>query len=693
MKKTVLIIAILVIQGSMYSQKPGKTNVDTTLQFEEVVITGTRTERSIKDIPAQVEVIKVDEIENYPVNNIDDILRAAANVYVNRSWGIFSKNSAVTMRGLMGSDRTLVLIDGVPKNKLAGGPVNWHNVNPGIVESIEILKGPASALYGNNAMGGVINIITKKPKKKLAGSVKGFAGTYNTYGSSANVMGSNIENGKGFYWDINGFYRQGDGYIFEPAEEFDSTDVETYLQEYGGGSKIGYQLNKDHSVEMVYDYYDELRGDGREVYEDGGSYNAFLTQQIRGIYKGKVQKSNIKLSTYWLREDYDRQKESLNRYAEYKLADNNTIKNDKGVWLTWSNEIFKNNRFTLGGEVKSGDVEGEEIYRTTPDIIEYEGTLDVYALFIQDEISLFNNKVKIVAGIRNDIVEFHDGWQEVQDPTKVTGFQDDTYEEFGTNSWNAISPKIALQYNFNNTTNAYVSYSTGFKPPKIDDLCKSGKIRKGFRLANPELEPEKIYNYELGFKKQFQNKLSINTAVYYSRGHNFHYLVGTGDSVDTGGSSLKAVLQRENVTDVEITGAELSLRYKYNKNIHFDANYAYNHSIILNYHTKEDNPTKDLEGLYMVEVSPHIFYAGITWNNKILKTGINCHYTDEQYVDDENNQLIEDYFIVNLKLSKTFMEHYTLWFGANNIFDVEFIDRKNRLSPGRFIVGGFQFNF
>lgn len=694
MKKILLTIGLIGLLGSgLFAQKADSSAIDTTLAIDEVVITATRTERSIKDIPAQVEVINVEELESYPINNIDNILRAAANVYVNRSWGIFSKNSSVTMRGLAGSDRTLILIDGVPKNKLAGGAINWHNINPDIVEKIEIIKGPASALYGTNAMGGVINIITKRPKEKISGSIKAFGGTYNTMGSSVNVMGSEIKNNKGLYWDVNGFYRQGDGYIFEPAEALDETDVENYLKEYGGGTKIGYQFNKNHNYEVIYDYYDEKRGAGREVFLEDGSYDAALTQQVRSVYSGKINQSKIKFLMSYMQEDYEKQKESLNRYGEYKLIDANTTKKDKGAWLAWSNELIKNNYFTVGGELKIGDVVGNEIYRTSPDVINYEGALEVYALFLQDEIRLMQNKFKVIAGLRGDLIRFGDGWQQVDNPTKNTGFAESFYEEFKTNEWNALSPKLAIQYNFTPATSAYISYATGFKPPKIDDLCKSGKIRKGFRLANPDLEPEKLSNYELGFEKRFKSNLTINFATYYSRGKNFHYLVGNGDSIDTGGSSLKPILRRENVTEVEIKGVELSLKYRYNKNLHFDLNYAYNHSFILDYDIQEDNPAKDLTGFYMVEVSPHIFYAGMTWKNKYLHSGINCHYTDNQYVDDENTQLLEDYFLVNVRFSKPFMKHFKVWFDVQNIFDIEFIDRKNRLSPGRFIVGGFQYRF
>ncbi len=692
MKRAVSAIVFLFIFSYGFCQPEDTLHGNTSaILIDEVIVTATRTDRKLKDIPGQAELIKSKDIDNFPVNNIDDILKTVANVYVNRSWGIFSKNSSVTMRGLESSDRTLVMIDGVPKNKLSGGPVNWHSINPDNIERIEVIKGPASTLYGNNAMGGVINIITKKPSSGLEGSVKAFGGRYNTFGGSVNLMGSEIKDSKGFYWDFNAIYRKGDGYIFELPENADETDVATYLQEYGAGTKLGYQLNKANSIELIYDYYNELRGAGRQIFEEAGSYDKFLTNSVKARYNGDYKNSKLRALVYYQYEDYCNQKEAMNDYNEYKLSDANTDKSDKGTWITWSKIFFKHHYVSFGGEIKFGDVLGDEIYRTSPDIINYNGKMGNYALFVQDEMNFFSDRLKIIFGLRNDLITFISGEQQITDPSKATGFTESFYENFAPNQWNAVSPKLAVQYSLNKSSSVYVSYATGIKPPKLDDLCKSGKINKGFRLANPELKPETLTNYEIGYNAGYFDKLFINTAVYYSVGEDFQYLVGTGDSIDTGGSSLKPVLYRENVSKVGIKGAELSINYKISRKVSFNASYAYNNSRILEYSADSSNTLKDLSGLYVVEVSPHLFYAGLNWNNKYFSANLNCNYTGEQWADDENTDLIEDYFIVNMKISKQLKKKFSLYVDVQNLFDVEYIDRKGQISPGRFIIGGIKY--
>jgi len=691
MRIFILAILFVLIVTAGFSQENSTTFIK-DVEIDEVIITATRTKRKLIDIPARIDIINANTIKDHPANNIDDLLKTSANVYVNRSWGIFSKNSSVTMRGLESSQRTLVLVDGVPKNRLGGGSVNWHNINIDNIERIEVIKGPASSLYGNNAMGGVINLISKKPQEKLAGSISAFYGTYNSLGGSLNLLGSDIEKNKGFYWNLNGFYRKGDGYVYENLEFIDYTDVETFLKENGGGLKLGYQFSEDNSLEIVYDIYDEIRGAGTKVFTDDGSYEAFITNQVRAKYTDRINDADINAVVYYSSEDYHKLNESLNSYDEYKLLDSYSFKYDLGLYTTVSKELFKNNTITFGGEVKSGSVEGKELYRTSSDEIYFASKMDIGAVFIQDEIDLSNSNFKLIAGLRSDFVKFRDGYQSVNNPTKATGFNASFSEEFDSKNWYAISPKLALQYKLSNSSKIYTSYSVGFMPPKLKDLSQTGKIRKGFRMANPNLEPEYLTNYEIGYSNVFRGIVEFNSAIYYSHGDNFLYMTGTGDSIDTGGSSLKPVLVPENVAKVGIVGGEISIKAYLSKKLSINTSYSYNSSTILEFNNPSDAQHLDLEGKMLVEVSPHLFYAGLSYKNRLFNTNINCNYVDEQFFDTENTIVVQDYFIVNLRISKTLKRHYNLYLDIQNLFDNEYVDRKGRLSPGIFIVTGFKYN-
>lgn len=686
-----IIVLICMVSAASLAAQDRDTASGLRVTLDEVVVTATRTKRKLQDIPAQIQVINSGEIESFPASNIDDLLKMVANVNVNRSWGIFSKNSSVTMHGLPGSARVLILVDGVPKNKIAGGSVNWHNINPGNIDRIEIIKGPASALYGNNAMGGVINIVTKRPSKRLEGSLQALYGTYNSLGSSLNLSGNETKNDKGFYWDLNANYRKGDGYYLDPPDFLDPTDVKTYLKEYGGGTLVGYRFNKTDNLELSCDYYNEIRGAGLKIYLDDGSYESTITGQARLKYTGKIGKGAFTTLLYYADEDFYGQKESKNEFSEYRLLDSYTRKTDKGLWASWSDELLKNNIITAGAELKMGDIDGQDIYRTSTDLIQFRSKMDVLGIFIQDEISFFHGRLKAIAGLRNDLVKFHDGYQNIVQPTAITGFVKGFSEDFNKNSWYALSPKLALQYTVNANNKIYASVGNGFIPPDLKDLGQTGKIRKGFRLANPELKPENLTNYEIGHSLQIADKIGISTSVYYTDGRDFQYMIGTGDSIDTGGGTLKPVLKPENIARIGVAGAELSANYFATKDLSLNISYSYNNSRIMDFNKPAANTEQDLTGKFLLEVSPHQFYAGINYRIQSLTVNLNGNYAGKQWFDDENTILVDSYFLANFRVSKTIKNHVKIYLDIQNIFNSEVIDRKGQLSPGRFITGGVQY--
>ncbi|RLA92715.1 MAG: TonB-dependent receptor, partial [Deltaproteobacteria bacterium] len=158
-------VAILLFSHPFVGVAEEAKEMEEEVELEEVVVTATRHETPVEEVPASVTVITREQIEASSGMRVDDILRKYAGIDVRRPSGFLSHSATVSMRG-MGSmpGRTLVLLDGIPLNKADTGTVNWDLLRAEDIERIEIVRGPASALYGSNAMGGVINIITRKPE-------------------------------------------------------------------------------------------------------------------------------------------------------------------------------------------------------------------------------------------------------------------------------------------------------------------------------------------------------------------------------------------------------------------------------------------------------------------------------------------------------------------------------------------------
>ena len=172
-----MILLLFPIKG--YSQ-------DKVYKLEEVVVTATRTRKEPDKAPGSVTVIRESELRRLKIYALDEAIKWEAGLYAKRTKGLSDSIPSIQLRGLPGQDRTLILLDGIPINGGYSGLVDLNELSIEDVERIEVIRGPMSALYGGNSMGGVINIITKTPKKFYASASYGY-GTDNTYRYAINI--------------------------------------------------------------------------------------------------------------------------------------------------------------------------------------------------------------------------------------------------------------------------------------------------------------------------------------------------------------------------------------------------------------------------------------------------------------------------------------------------------------------------
>lgn len=661
---------------------------------DEVVITATKTSRTITSIPTRIEVISSRTIEMAQKTSIDNLLLYNSGINVSRPMGILDHKSIVSMRGLGGSEqsRTLVLIDGIPFNKADGGSVNWNLINPNNVEKIEISKGAVSSLYGGNAMGGVINIITKQIKDSLTGNVNINYGTYNTIGTNFNVS-DRISNtkGNGFYWGINGFYHKSDGYVSTPEEERDSTTIKQNMEEVSTGIKLGYDFNASNNIEFSFTYFDDFRGTGTKIYDkDGTCFNhTDYTNSIR--YKGKKGKLKWNTVAYYNFETFYRLSESIkNKHGQitYKTYDVSSDRTDLGLLFNSSIEISDNNLITAGIDIKKGQVDASDNYHTSTDIVINKGEMDIYSMYLQDELSFFDKKLLFIGGVRFDYTKFYEGVYNIENGTNATSILNSLINKnLDENSWNAISPKFSVQYRFNDKLRSYISYSRGFRPSVLDDLCRSGFISGGFKIANPNLEAEKLDNIELGIDYTLNN-LKVSTSLYASKGKDFMYYISTGDSIAMG-SRLKPIRKRANISEVEIFGAELDILYQINSNIRMFANYTYNHSEIKDFTTEFDT---NLSGMTLTYVPKNMISGGISWQNRFVNASANIKYLNTQYKNDINTEKIDPYSRLDIRFWKN-IKNLRLGLSIQNLTDEVHIESHGNNTMGRYISTDISYKF
>lgn len=695
MKKSRISIIIVWLLAFIVCKGQQSDSVSSSYILDEVVVTATKTETEIRDIPARINLLTGYQVKALPVQYTDEYLQYLPNVYVSRPFGIFSSKSTVTMRGLDGKEqgRTLVLLDGVPVNKADGGSVNWNLLTSGDIARIEVVKGPGSSLYGGNAMGGSVNIITRKPQKKLSGLAGLEYGTYNTIGGKLQLAGRlNDSVSKGFYWGLNGRYLQSDGYITQSEADQAANPYicKSNMKEWQAGVKVGYDFKPGNYTEIDFIRFNDRQGTGEKVYMTEGNTTDHDTYHLRGRYHGENTKSNWNASLFYFNEHYKK----VNEYMkdDYTLYDVLSKRIDLGGLFTYSRNLSSHHLLTTGIDLKQGSVDAYDMYYTSTDVVYNRGKINNLGIFAQDEISLLKDKLKVIAGLRYDYAHYFDGAFYIDDPSGETAFMDEYIDSAQTAfTWNALSPKLSAQYMFRGDNRLYVSYARGFRPSVLDDLCRSGRVRGGFKMANPELKPETLDNFELGGDVELPFKILFSASTYFSLGRDFIYYVNSGDSIDMG-FGPRPIYVPENITGVNIFGLELELTYDIVPGLRLMLNYSHNHSVISRYDPADPVSQTDLEGKYLVDVPADMFNFSATWMNRIVNASLAAKYNGKRWVNDQNvyDEIVDDdqypaYFTVDAKLWRDFK----MFYGAltvQNIFDTKYYDSKGAVCPGRFIT-------
>ncbi len=668
-----LIILLFTAIGTL-SQAEVKDTIRPSVDLHEIVITATKSERNKLEIPSRISVIDADILKLSATQQVDDVIRFTPGINVNRGSGIYSQRPRVTMRGLSGDEqaRTLVLMNGVPINTSDDGGVNWNRINHYDIERIEIFKGPGSSLYGGNAMGGVINLITKKPDKPQEIFSGVSFGTFNTIRQDLNVR---LRSDEGFYGVLSQYYLQSDGYINVPEEDRSPFDIERHLEAVGVSARVGFDESKWLNWELQYDVFRDKRGEGVQIYAPDGNYRNFNTNLVRGNISGGNENTSYTMSAYYQLENYYNINERMMN-ENYSRFDVSSLREDMGVFLNINRELFESNTLTAGFEYKTGSIKGGDYYQTAPyDTIYNEGQLSGIAAYIQDEQSFLDNRIRLIVGLRFDHVIFSNGEFYSTDPWSTTPALSD-------NSWTKLSPRAGMRFNFIENFSAYLSYSHGFRASILDDLTRTGWMWVGPKYANPNLGPESIVNYEVGFDVFPTSNMKFSVSAYYMQGEDFLYYVATNDSIFG-----RAVYRRENVTDVKTRGFEAELEYTVLKNLRVFGGYTYNDSKIAGF---EERP--ELENKYLKYVPKHNASVSLFWQNSFADISTRAMYKSQQFADDANKQVLDDYFTVDIMMSKTFRDKYSVSLDIQNIFNNRQMETINYISPGRLITARVAFN-
>lgn len=527
-KNTIIIILLFLIEaGGVLSENNPRLCVD-SVRLDEVVVTGALSEVSKRQLPLHVEVIGRGEIDRRKEYSLLPLLsERVPGMFVTQrgvmGYGVASGSAgSMTMRGVGGSPNTqlLVLIDGHPQYMgLMGHPLP-DMYESSMAEKVEVVKGPASYLYGSNAMGGVVNIITRKPTSGKESSLRAnlMYGSYNT--ASGNVAYSWYKD----KWDayVSGTYNHTDGH--RPNSEFN---------QWSGYGKLGYRIS-DHIKTRLDFNITCFKASNPGMIEQPILYND--ARVLRGM------------TSFSIENKYDNLSGALNVYVnfgDHKINDGyfagaspkdflfRSKDNMWGATFYQTTSLFEGNSLTAGVDFKSF---GGKAYNDFFLLDEQKEIADKHIYEVAGYANMrqsLSDRLYLSAGIRYDHNSHSGG----------------TWVPFGGVSFIA---------SHNTVLKAVVS--KGFRNPTIREMYM-------FPPQNPDLKPESLINYELSASQNlFSNRLQLDLSVYYLDAKN---LIQT---VRKDGRPLNV-----NTGRVKNFGVEFMANYKLLSNLTLNTNYSYIH--------------------------------------------------------------------------------------------------------------------
>ena len=654
-------------------------------RLDEIVVTATRSEMKTFDAPQDVTIITSEQIMASPFERLEDILRTVPGVYNFRHFGLQTNGiaSPIIMRGV-GKNRVLFLVDGVPQNDNFNNAiawVGWGYVQKETIERIEIVEGTASALYGSEGLGGVVNIITKKPTAKRETSIRVEGGTAESYA------------GYGFYNQkmddfglmLAGGYDRSDGFLM--TEEPETYNIKRYRKVWKGLGKATYDPTENSELSFAALYYDHDMGKGREFFRDDLELDQYW---LNYSYKGGD--FNLKGLAYLNHADKTAYQDTAKNnytslYREEKMPSTYTYGVDvQGTLSSWEWADL-----TVGGAFKESSWKYNDDYTTGTRNGGAEGKQRTISPFANLDFRVLDDNLIVNVGARYDWIETFDGanWD-----TQPDGGIKPYNNKYASQTEGSFSPKMGVAFHPDEVTTLRASGGKGFRAPSLFELYKV-HVRGGgtyYREANPELKPEKIWSYDVGVERFLLDSLWGKLTFYQSWASD---LIGdrvTNSYNKKGKTYYEYVL--DNISKVDIYGIEAQLQWYAMNDLNFFATYTYNISKIA-----EDSQNQSLEGNYLPNDPRHNLHAGIRYQNpKIVDASVTVNYYADIYYNNENTLKTSDYYTVDLAVARKFFDHVTAYVNVENLFNRKYpiflsSSSQDTIDPGIIVMGGLKFEF
>ena len=591
------------------------------VELEPVVVTATKTPQRLQDTPVITNLITRAEIEATGAENIGEVLEHTAGIVIHRD----GHGDGVQLQGL-NSEYVLILVDGEPQVGRIAGKLDMARLAVENVERIEIVKGATASLFGNAALGGVINIITRKATSPFSVQVSQTLEQNSTLDSRGTLE---------FQRDkLNALLTLSRNH--RSPIDLDTSDLTTTIDGYAnvtGSARAEYQLTPATSLLFSGQYFTQdqegISENGPIAFDRLGDIENFSGSfGVEHEFGNGTQRTPATLLTGKLYATrYDDESKVINQETAEISSNNLNIQDLIKGEVQFDTTLGEKHQLTLGGDVVLENLQSQRITGGERDIF-------TNSLFAQNQFRPLSAFVFVIGG------------------------RLDNHSEFGTH----FSPKLSTLYRVTDDLRVRFSYGQGFRAPDFKNLYLDfTNVTAGYQvLGNPNLQPESSHNWNLGAEYQVFDGLLGRIHVYRNDLHNLIEAERIGQSA-AGGSKF----EYQNISRAYTEGADIEAVIGSIGGFTSTVGYAYlrgadkdTESPLLNRSTH--NGTLKLAYLHA---------------NSGVQVDLRGRYASEWGLYDDGDKVLEPeelapgYWIWNIRVSKTLFKIFKASIGCNNISD------------------------
>ncbi len=745
--------ATLIVRAGGFGEKrqpvsPGSGEIEVVVspssRFETVTVTPTRTEQRLGDIPASVSVLTSQEIKASPAIIADDVLRQVPSFSLfRRSSSIATHPTAqgVSLRGVGGSGagRTLVLLDGVPFNDSFGGWVYWTRVPLASVDRIEITEDTISSLYGNYAMGGVINIVTSRPTRRTV-ELRSQFGDRST--RKFDFFGS--DRWKKLGVAVEGSFLGTDGFPNVAARERGPIDIKADVKYKNVSAKFDYAPNDRVSTFFRVGYFSEDRTNAKI----GETNDNRWTSVSGGVRAVMSDGSNLDVRAFFDRQRFHSSflavtNATTTRTLVRLSLDQRTPSNSTGGVVQWSRPFGRSHMFSAGADWRWVDgASNEDAYNvaspftvvTNPDpwaslppvtiqsVLALRrvsgGTQRLTGAFVQDIFTPMP-KLNVTVSARVDHWRNYNGHN--LETAVITGTAVNNLPTLAERTDTVVSPRVAALYHVSSRIAGWAALSSGFRAPTLNELYRQFRVGTTLVLApvstlpplNRELEPERLVGGEAGVNIAPTANVTWRTTWFDNRVTNpvlnVTICAGTLSGTTCTPSAVNVTQQRQNVGKTRIRGVHTDAEYRLGARWRFSGGYLYSQAKVT-----DGGAVPALLGTYLQQVPKHRGSLQVAYADpKYVSVTFGMQYVGLQFDDDQNVRVVPvatltaagykastapgmpGYAVADLTVSRAVGRNLEVFFGVQNLLGKEYFvgTLPTTIGSPRLVNGGVRVRF